>query len=171
MFGSRVYRRLYANDLLKKKKTKKKNLLDMSGMDILGLSYSNPSFHKAPYAHPYASSVSSSASSSSSSIFSLDGVSGQSSISSTSTNPADVIWENDGDSLPARPSYSQHHLQASVRGNIPKLDPPVPAELRKHPRRTNSYVIQNGVPCPRPPPCLMRQSERKVNFVDNLVGE
>lgn len=148
----------------------------MSGMDVLGLNSSNPSFqqqYKAPYAHPYASSVSSSASSSSSSVFSLDGVSGQSSVSSTSTNPVDVIWENDaGDSLPARPPlYSHHHSQGLVRGNIPKIDPPVPAELRKHPRRTNSYVVQNGVPCPRPPPCLMRQSERKVNFVDNLVGE
>jgi hypothetical protein len=137
-------------------------------MDVLGLSASNPAYsYKASYAPPYASSVSSSASSSSSSVFSLDGHSTQSSISSTATNPVDVAWENEGEqSLPARASLP------SLRGPVPpKLDAAVPPELRKHPRRTSTYVAQsNGAPCARPPPCLMRQSERKVNFVDNLVG-
>ena len=50
-------------------------------------------------------------------------------------------------------------------------DVAVPPELRKHPRRTNSGIQSNGVSCARPPPCLLRQSERKVNFVDNLVGK
>ncbi|KAJ5194494.1 hypothetical protein N7472_006960 [Penicillium cf. griseofulvum] len=74
-------------------------LPDMSGMDVLGLTLSNPSSQLAAshHAHPYASSISSSASSSSSSVFSLDCVS-QSSISSTSTNPVDVIWENESNS-------------------------------------------------------------------------
>lgn len=139
-------------------------------MDVLGLNPANPGYaYKASYAPSYASSVSSSASSSSSSIFSLDGNSTQSSISSTSTNPVDVHWENEGEqSLAARGS-----LQGSLQRPVPKpVDAAVPPELRKHPRRTSTYVVQsNGVPCARPPPCLMRQSERKVNFVDNLVGE
>ena len=138
--------------------------LDMSGMDVLGLN-SNPGY-KAPPCAVYASSVStSSSSSSSSSVFSLDAAS--QSISSVSTNPVDVIWENDNE--PVRPSLYSRHSQGSL--NAPKVDPPVPAELRKNPRRSSSYVVQNGAPCARPPPCLMRQSERKVNFVDNLVGE
>jgi hypothetical protein len=40
----------------------------------------------------------------------------------------------------------------------------VPAQQRQHPRR--SSLARNQ----RPPP-LVRQADRKVNFVDNLVGE
>lgn len=134
-------------------------------MDVLGLHISNPS-SKASYAHPYASSISSSASSSSSSVFSLDA--SQSSISSTATNPVDVIWENDADGQQAaRPAVACP--RAFAKGVPPKIDGPVPPELRTHPRRTNS-VAANG-PGARPPPCLLRQSERKVSFVDNLVGK
>ncbi|OOQ82005.1 G1/S-specific cyclin Pcl5 [Penicillium brasilianum] len=135
-------------------------LPDMSGMDVLGLHISNPS-SKAPHAHPYPSSIASSASSSSSSVFSLDA--SQSSVSSTATNPVDVIWENEGETL-GRPMGTCP--RAFTKGAPPKLDGAVPAELRMHPRRTN--VATNGSAA-RPPPCLLRQSERKVNFVDNLV--
>lgn len=131
---------------------------DMSGMDVLGL-LSNPS--SKSHAHPYASSISSSASSSSSSVFSLDA---QSSVSSTATNPVDVIWENDEAQL-GRTSGGPRAFGKVV----PSKDAAVPPELRMHPRRTNS-VATSG-PGARPPPCLLRQSERKVNFVDNLVGE
>ncbi|KAJ5560469.1 hypothetical protein N7513_002868 [Penicillium frequentans] len=129
---------------------------DMSGMDVLGL-LSNPS--SKSHAHPYASSISSSASSSSSSVFSLDA---QSSVSSTATNPVDVIWENDEAQL-GRISGGPRAFGKVV----PSKDAAVPPELRMHPRRTNS-VATSG-PGARPPPCLLRQSERKVNFVDNLV--
>ncbi|OQD75627.1 hypothetical protein PENDEC_c006G02086 [Penicillium decumbens] len=129
---------------------------DMSGMDVLGLHYSNPSQAK----YPYASSISSSASSSSSSVFSLDA---QSSVSSTATNPVDVIWENDASGQLAGRNGSCPRAFKS----IPKADGSVPPELRMHPRRTNNTTA-NG-PAARPPPCLLRQSERKVNFVDNLV--
>ncbi|KAF9887285.1 hypothetical protein FE257_010413 [Aspergillus nanangensis] len=91
------------------------------------------------------------------------------SVSSTSTNPADVIWENDGEyQVAGRTLVSQTGPRGCLR---PKAaDAAVAPELRKHPRRTNSFVAQpNGTSCTRPPPCLMRQSERKVNFVDNLV--
>ncbi|KAJ5663048.1 hypothetical protein N7507_003779 [Penicillium longicatenatum] len=129
---------------------------DMSGMDVLGL-LSNPS--SKPHAHPYASSISSSASSSSSSVFSLDA---QSSVSSTTTNPVDVIWENDEAQLGRTSGGSRAFGKV-----VPTKDAAVPPELRMHPRRTNS-VATSG-PGARPPPCLLRQSERKVNFVDNLV--
>lgn len=154
-------------------------------MDVLGLNLSNPSIQqKASHAHPYASSIASSASSSSSSIFSLDCVSSQSSISSSSTNPVDVIWENEasgesqvtGRGLVHSNESSSRCLRGGVRGSAPKVaDAAVPPELRKHPRRTscNNVAQPNGASsaCPRPPPSLVRQCERKVNFVDNLVGK
>lgn len=40
----------------------------------------------------------------------------------------------------------------------------VPPELRQNPRRTSN---SNRAACP---PALVRQSDRKVNFVDSLVG-
>ncbi|KXG54414.1 uncharacterized protein PGRI_075580 [Penicillium griseofulvum] len=142
-------------------------LPDMSGMDVLGLTLSNPSSQltASHHAHPYASSISSSASSSSSSVFSLDCVS-QSSISSTSTNPVDVIWENESSHLAGR-NQNGACSRAFAKGPASKVDGVVPSELRMHPRRTNSY--SSSAPSARPPPCLLRQSERKVNFVDNLV--
>ncbi|KAK1145855.1 PHO85 cyclin-5 [Aspergillus melleus] len=148
----------------------------MTGIDVLGLKDPNPGLsYTASHAHPYtSSSVSSSASSSSSSVFSLDGLSTQGSISSTSTNSADVIWENDGEySAASRGLPSLHVLRerSACYLKVPRPDlpthPPVAPELRKHPRRTSHLQVNNGTT--RPPPCLMRQSERKVNFVDNLV--
>ncbi|KAL5341514.1 hypothetical protein BJX70DRAFT_395897 [Aspergillus crustosus] len=144
----------------------------MTGIDVFGLRDSNQSFqYKAPHAHPYASSISSSASSSSSSVFSLDAVSTHSSISSTSTSSVDVIWENEGEyPVGGRGLGVIGGVRGCLRGNAPTTaDAPVPPELRKHPRRTNSGLQSSGVSCTRPPPCLLRQSERKVNFVDNLV--
>ncbi|PWY83536.1 hypothetical protein BO70DRAFT_403795 [Aspergillus heteromorphus CBS 117.55] len=146
----------------------------MSGIDVLGLKDPNPNIQlRAAYAHPYASSISSSASSSSSSssVFSLDGVSAQSSISSSSSTSVDVIWENDGEyQAGGRGFAGAHGARGCLRGGVPKVtEPAVPPELRKHPRRTDSSIQSNGVSCARPPPCLLRQSERKVNFVDNLV--
>ncbi|KAI9368137.1 hypothetical protein BJX61DRAFT_546817 [Aspergillus egyptiacus] len=145
----------------------------MTGIDALGLRDSSHGIqYKAPHAHPYASSISSSASSSSSSVFSIDAVSTQSSFSSSSTTSVDVIWEND-DGYQAGGGCglgATGGVRGYSRGNAPKAaDAAVPPELRKHPRRTNSGLQSTGVSCARPPPCLLRQSERKVNFVDNLV--
>ncbi|KAJ5608703.1 hypothetical protein N7528_009270 [Penicillium herquei] len=133
---------------------------DMSGMDVLGLHLSNPGLSKTSQTHPYGSSISSSASSSSSSVFSDT----QSSISSTATNPVDVIWENDAEGRLAGRSAGCPRAFAKT---IPAKDTAVPPEMREHPRRTN--CIATSGPAARPPPCLLRQSERKVNFVDNLV--
>lgn len=151
----------------------------MPGSDVLATSLSDPSQQKrAVTTHPYSSSVGSSASSSSSSIFSLDCVSTQSSISSSSTTAVDVIWENDesgepsGRGLPHSESAS-HCLRNSLRGIGSKVaECSVPPELRKHPRRTACpTIISNGTStsCPRLPPSLVRQCDRKVNFVDSLV--
>lgn len=152
-------------------------LSNMPGSDVLGPSLSDPSHQKRP--HPYSSSVGSSASSSSSSIFSLDCVSIQSSISSSSTTAVDVIWENEsgessGRGLPHSDNAS-HCLQNSLRGAASKVtECPVPPELRRHPRRTACpTATSNGTStsCPRLPPPLVRQCDRKVNFVDSLVGK
>ncbi|KAL4924736.1 putative G1/S-specific cyclin Pcl5 [Aspergillus undulatus] len=143
----------------------------MTGIDVLGLRDSNQGMHfKAQYAHPYASSISSSASSSSSSVFSLDAVSTQSSISSSSTSSVDVIWENEGEYQAGGRLGATSSVRGCFRGPAPTTaDAAVPPELRKHPRRTSSSLQSSGVSSTRPPPCLLRQSERKVNFVDNLV--
>ncbi|KAL2819988.1 hypothetical protein BJX63DRAFT_428313 [Aspergillus granulosus] len=144
----------------------------MTGIDVFGLRDSNQGIpFKASFPHPYASSISSSASSSSSSVFSLDAVSTQSSISSTSTSSIDVIWENEREyHAGGRGLGATGGVRGCFRGTAPKAaEAAVPPELRKHPRRTSSGLQSSGVSCTRPPPCLLRQSERKVNFVDNLV--
>ncbi|KAI8632808.1 hypothetical protein F5Y19DRAFT_330917 [Xylariaceae sp. FL1651] len=98
-------------------------------------------------AGPYNSSLASSASSSSTSVWSeaSSQTSDNTSISATS------------DSSEKCGSY--HHSQ---RPGLCQVE--VPLELRRNPRRTsNSATTRNG------PPPLPRQSDRKVNFVDNLV--
>lgn len=66
----------------------------------------------------------------------------------------------------------------------PLVSTPVPVEQRQHPRRTARRAAPQGVsaavpsgdscapPAPSPPavPTLQRQADRKVNFVENLVG-
>lgn len=150
----------------------------MTGMDVLGLNNSGPGQQKTTIAHPYSTSTGSSASSSSSSIFSLDGISSQSSIASSTTSAADAIWENEESSVRGLSSHSEnasHCLPAGLRGCPSKAtDAALPAELRKHPRRTGSSAVSsNGASatCSRLPPPLVRQCERKVSFVDNLVGK
>lgn len=146
-------------------------------MDVLGLNLSNPNQQHATY--PYATSIASSASSSSSSVFSLDAVSSQSSISSTSTGSVDVIWENGSSGSECQQagrvaqnssdlnSFVARHNAGGVATKV--ADAAVPLELRQNPRRTN----QNGSSTSgsKPPPPLVRQCERKVSFVDNLVGK
>ncbi|EGE79731.1 G1/S-specific cyclin Pcl5 [Blastomyces dermatitidis ATCC 18188] len=160
----------------------------MPGMDVLGFNLANPSLQKnvpRPPPHPYASSIASSASSSSSSVFSLD--SAQYSLSSSASS-VDVIWENEvlgsGDSSSSQQqqqaggggrtlsssSESSFHCFRSGRGCGPKVaDAAVAPELRQNPRRTYSNTSSSSSACSRPPPTLVRQCDRKVNFVDNLV--
>jgi PHO85 cyclin-5 len=139
----------------------------------------------SPRSHPYAPSLSSSASSSSSSVFS-DAAS-QTSASSSSTSQS-LQWESEGWSSRAQAPASGATVDPAAFGPVVRVStfplsrpsvcresatetflPPlrtdfvVPSEQRQHPRR--SSTLHN-----RAPPPLVRQAERKVNFVDCLVG-
>lgn len=135
--------------------------------------------------HPYALSIASSASSSTSSVFSLDAPSSQSSVSSTST-----AWESEQDNayllnhVASRQPISYAIVQeTTATSRQAKSRPvqhvqfnPVASERRQHPRRTQPQpqAQLDGCPTtadPRPPPSLVRQSERKDNFVEGLVGK
>lgn len=140
--------------------------------------------------HPYTSSIASSASSSSSSVFSVDGASSQTSLSSVSTSSLHVVWgtedtrsyfplEND---TPPHAASSEAEEVAKVDSGpfapaVNDIDNAVVPDLRQHPRRTKPSAQQHPRPgnattgCSRPPPSLVRQCDRKVNFVDNLVGK
>ncbi|EMD69001.1 hypothetical protein GGP41_001414 [Bipolaris sorokiniana] len=137
-----------------------------------------------PETHPYAAPLSSSASSSTSSVFS-DAASQTSSASSRSThsNWDSEEWSRsqaaqtstvDPTSLSAfqqlsRVSTFPQYQHAVCRDSMPERLPSLraeflaPLEQRQNPRRSSANVNQ------RPPPQLVRQSDRKVNFVDCLV--
>ena len=134
--------------------------------------------------HPYALSITSSASSSTSSVFSLDAPSSQSSVSSTSTS-----WESEQDAAyllnhaASREPVSYASVQEAtvITSYQPKPRPvqnnqfnAVASESRQHPRRTQPQNQPNGCSTAagaKPPPSLVRQSERKDNFVESLVGK
>lgn len=136
--------------------------------------------------HPYAPTLSSSASSSTSSVFS-DAGSQASSSSSTSSHSS---WEPEEWSSRTRvvpvsnvepenlpgfwpitrvQTYPPYHQPSACREtaqeNLPSLraEFPAPVESRQNPRRSSTTINQ------RPPPQLVRQCDRKVNFVDCLV--
>ncbi|KAI9788840.1 MAG: hypothetical protein M1816_006504 [Peltula sp. TS41687] len=144
---------------------------------------------------PYAPSVSSSVSSSSvvSPVFSIDGASSQSSVaSSTCSSSLDVVWESDVSSVLSScrdahsstdhnpietPSTSGDGAAATTRsrsGSSASCDQTgsvaIPPDQRRNRRRSNRDVCASA-PCARPPPSLVRQSERRLNFVDGLVGK
>jgi hypothetical protein len=129
----------------------------------------------SPRSHPYNSSLLSSASSSSSSIFS-DAAS-QTSNSSAAT--AHSVWESQEWSSGARsksgdafvfpmalaPLTRASTFPDSLQGKrLPPLrtDLAVPIDQRQHPRRSSTLNQK--------PPQLVRQTDRRVNFVDCLVG-
>jgi len=136
----------------------------------------------------------SSPTSSSSSVFSIDAPSSQSSVPSSSTDSLNAIWEDESDAsyFSRRPNHQVIPTSADEAVINPKyptkragpclqpprqLDEAVALESRQHPRRTQyltKIASQNGgsaASCPRPPPSLVRQCERKDNFVDSLVGK
>ena len=147
------------------------------------------STHHHPYDLPTSSPTSSS-----SSVFSIDAPSSQSSVPSSSTDSLNAIWELESDAsyFSRRPHHQVIPTSADEAVRIPtyvtkcaapRLQPPrqfneaVAPESRQHPRRTQhltEVASQNGgsaTCCPRPPPSLVRQCERKDNFVDSLVGK
>ncbi|KAI1452137.1 hypothetical protein F4805DRAFT_471107 [Annulohypoxylon moriforme] len=128
-----------------------------------------PSFINSSQNGPYNSSIASSASSSAASVWSE--ASSQSSDDTTYSACS-------SDSSEQCTSYSYARLSRPSRSDVtcsqislntcwptqPK-QAEVPQELRRNPRRTNSgATTRTG--CPPP---LVRQSDRKVNFVDSLV--
>lgn len=116
---------------------------------------------------PYNASLASSASSSQSSVWS-DTSSQHSDDTSVSATTADSSEPCDTH------CYSQQAVlcdqaksQISWERQTQQTAAEVPQELRQNPRRTsNGATTRSGCP-----PVLTRQSDRKVNFVDNLVGK
>ncbi|CCF41255.1 cyclin [Colletotrichum higginsianum] len=112
----------------------------------------------------YSSSLESLTSVSSGSVWSA-----ASSQSSTSTSPTNTSDSGSADSYSL--SRSSVACDAAVRftslwAKQPAQQAPValPQDLRQNPRRTSASNTRSGGP-----PTLVRQAERKVNFVDNLV--
>lgn len=143
-------------------------------------------FGYLPETHPYAATLSSSASSSTSSVFS-DAASQASSASSTSQHsqweseewstrigpagptpvePASLSMLQPMTRVSTFPQYQPSACRETVQERLPSLraEFAAPPEQRQHPRRSSTTINQRG------PPQLVRQCERKVNFVDCLVG-
>lgn len=120
---------------------------------------------------PYNSSIASSASSSAASVWS-EASSQSSDDTSISAYTSDSSEQCDSYQYSQQASKVQSGLQcnqglpsASWSAQTQLQQPEVPQGLRQNPRRTNSgATTRNG--CPPP---LVRQSDRKVNFVDSLV--
>lgn len=133
----------------------------------------------SPRSHPYAPSLSSSASSSTSSVFSEAASQTSNSTSLSSSWGADewssvsrpVISSSLASLAPISRVSTFPQYQAPCRDLAPeRVLPPLrpelslPVEQRQHPRRSLSTIS-------RQPPQLVRQCDRKVNFVDCLVGK
>ncbi|MCJ1437466.1 hypothetical protein MMC27_006853 [Xylographa pallens] len=133
--------------------------------------------------HPYSSSVASSASSSSSSIFSSDAHSSQSSAPSSSKSVLHTGWDSEHSGSLSIADYhiasitleSQDGGSSTTRPLVPReclsVDAVAP-ELRQNPRRTQAPSqndLLDGCSTARPPPALVRQCDRKDNFVESLV--
>lgn len=117
---------------------------------------------------PYNSALSSSASSSAASIWS-DAASQSSDDSSVHSSVA----SSDSESTESCCYISQqeHQTVISEQGVAavscwPKTATNVAPGPRPHPRRTSGTIARSGCP-----PALVRQCDRKVNFVDSLVGK
>lgn len=113
---------------------------------------------------PYSSSISSAASASTASVWS-DTASQSSDDTSISANTSDND-SCDAYCLSKRASTTAQNVVNYRRSLCQREAEAVPAELRQNPRRS-APGLQARAACP---PALVRQSDRKVNFVDNLVG-
>ncbi|KAL8790640.1 MAG: hypothetical protein Q9213_000488 [Squamulea squamosa] len=126
-------------------------------------------------------SLASSPTSSTSSVFSLDAPSSQSSVSSASSS-----WDSENDAsyplsqavaqqpVPYGTVYSAATIVHEAKPTVVHVNSSgaVAFESRQHPRRTQPQTHSDERSTsivPRPPPSLVRQSERKDNFVDSLV--
>ncbi|TDZ60625.1 G1/S-specific cyclin pas1 [Colletotrichum trifolii] len=109
----------------------------------------------------------------SSSLDSLSSASGSvwsaiSSQSSTSTSPNNTSDSDSADSYcltrPTARNAAVKFTSPWTKRSVQQAPPPVAPELRQNPRRTVASNARSGAP-----PTLVRQSERKLNFVDTLV--
>lgn len=133
----------------------------------------SPPFISSYHDGPYNPSIASSASSSSASVWSdvASQSSEDSSVHSAGAGSESEIHETYF--CTSQPSYQPSHhniCDPSVTTNTywPKSGPAsVAPEQRQHPRRTNTGAVSR-LGCPPP---LVRQCDRKVNFVDSLVGK
>ena len=137
--------------------------------------------------YPYTPSIASSASSSATSIFSAEAHSSQSSAPSSSKSASHVGWESEAseseheDHISPAEQTSAYQITSITRSQTVELGnhgrvshDAVAPELRQHPRRTQptaSTTAQHGCQAARPPPSLVRQCDRKDNFVESLVGK
>ncbi|KAI1212621.1 uncharacterized protein F4807DRAFT_343137 [Annulohypoxylon truncatum] len=128
-----------------------------------------PSFINSSQNGPYNSSIASSASSSAASVWSE--ASSQSSDDTTISACASDSSEQCASysytrlSRPSRSDVACSQISLNTCWPAQPQQAEVPQELRRNPRRTNSgATTRTG--CPPP---LVRQSDRKVNFVDSLV--
>ncbi|MCJ1247100.1 hypothetical protein MMC30_004311 [Trapelia coarctata] len=130
--------------------------------------------------YPYTSSIASSAASSSSSVFSTDNHSSQSSAPSSSKSSLHAGWESEHSDSLAVTDYqvapvdsASQNVEVSASQHVARVtEHAVAPELRQHPRRTSIHVdATNGCALARPPPSLVRQCDRKDNFVESLVGK
>lgn len=88
---------------------------------------------------------------------------------SQASDDTSISSNSDSDSCDSycRPSKPSAADKARFRPSLPKpTAEAVAPELRQNPRRTGSGSHARAA-CPPP---LVRQSDRKVNFVDSLVG-
>ncbi|KAL7621131.1 PHO85 cyclin-5 [Parahypoxylon ruwenzoriense] len=131
-------------------------------------------FIKSSQNGPYSFAIASSASSSSASVWSEASSQSSQSSSDTSISAVSLDSSEQCDSYPfsRRPIPSQSDVQfrqkalsASWPGQAQSQQHGVPQEQRQNPRRTSSSATSR-TGCPPP---LVRQSDRKLNFVDNLV--
>ncbi|CAJ2504223.1 Uu.00g116170.m01.CDS01 [Anthostomella pinea] len=115
---------------------------------------------------PYNSSLATSASSSSTSVWSdASQSSDDTSYSTTSAAPSEQCDHFSYSQPIQRPRGRCPQLSLQTSGLEQSKPVEVPQELRQNPRRTsNSTAAKSGCP-----PALVRQSDRKVSFVDSLV--
>lgn len=134
---------------------------------------SSPPYISSYQNGPYSSSIASSASSSSASVWS--DVSSQTSDDSSVTGPPSDSETSESycyTSQPA-PSFTAANTVCETNTSVApywqkhQLPAEVPSEQRQHPRRT-SVGSTSRTGCP---PSLVRQCDRKVSFVDSLVGK
>jgi PHO85 cyclin-5 len=127
--------------------------------------------------YPYTPSIASAASSSASSIFSNDARSSQTSAPS-SVKSGSSGWDLDNGNGQADylstigPQPLRVPQQNAIHVQITKQENVIPEGLRQNPKRTQpSAPVENGQIQSRVPPALVRQCDRKDNFVESLVGK